>query len=122
MLSIFIFFSSIIRIISDNVLGNKYKWRNLIDEESNESLFIERCFFFPLNCFSRITFRRNLAQIFRSDRPTYVWNRYFHSFYTSEVMAHFVVEEISLNEYLATLYKYNSWDLNSVAFFSTERF
>ena len=37
-------------------------------------------------------------------------------------MAHFVVEEISLNEYLATLYKYNSWDLNSVAFFSTERF
>ena len=76
----FIFFSLIIRIISDNVLQNKHKWRNL-----NESLFIDRCFFLS-SCFSRVTFPRNLAQIFRSDRSTYLPNIFFHSFYTFEVM------------------------------------
>ena len=37
-------------------------------------------------------------------------------------MTHFVAEEKFLNKYLATLFEYNSWDLNIVAFFYAERF
>ena len=79
--------------------------------------FIDRCFFFLLTCFSLVTFPKNLAQIFRSDRSTYVRNIFFHSFYTFEVLTHSVVEEKSLHKYLATLFEYKSWDLNIVAFF-----
>ena len=79
-------------------------------------------FSFPLACFFLVTFPRNLAQIFRSDKSTCLWNIFFHSFYTFEVMTHFVVEESFLNNYLATLFGYNSWDLNTVAFFSAEHF
>ena len=52
---------------------------------------------------------------------TYVWNIFFHNFYTFEVMKHFVAEESVPNTFLATLFEYNSWDLNTVAFFSAER-
>ena len=58
----------------------------------------------------------------KSDWSTYVQNILFHSFYTFEVMRYFAVEESFLNKYLATLFEYNSWDLNTVAFFSAERF
>ena len=85
-------------------------------------MFIDRCFFFPLNCFSLVTLPKKLAQIFRSDRYTYVRNIFFHSFYTFEVMTHFVAEEKFLNKYLATLLEYNSRDLNTLAFFYAERF
>ena len=45
------------------------------------------------------------------------------SFYTFEVVTHFVAEEKFLNnKYLATLFEYNAWDLNTVAFFYAERF
>ena len=37
-------------------------------------------------------------------------------------MTHSVAEESFLNKYLATLYEYNSWDLNTVAFFSAGHF
>ena len=37
-------------------------------------------------------------------------------------MTHFVAEENFLNEYLTTLFEYNSWDLNIAAFFTAERF
>ena len=107
------FYSLINRIIRKH----KHKWLNL-----NESLFIDRCFFFPLTCFSLVTFPRNLAQIFRSDRSTYVRNILIHSFSTFEVMTHFVAEESFLNKYLTTIFEYNSWDLNIVAFFSAESF
>ena len=94
---------------------HKHKWRNLNEKESNESLFIDRCFFFPLTCFSLATFPRNLAQISKKARSTYERNIFFHSFYTFEVMIHFVAEESFLNTYLATQFEYNSWDLNTVA-------
>ena len=81
------------------------------EQESIESLFIDKCFFFPLTCFSLVTFPRNSAQIFRSDRSTYIQNIFFHSFYTVEVMTHFLAKESFLNKYLATLFRYNSWDL-----------
>ena len=87
-----------------------------------ESLFIDRYFFFSLTCFSLVAFPRNLAQIFRSGKSTYVGNIFFHSFYTFEVMTHFVAEENFLNKYLTTISECNSWDLNIVAFFSAERF
>ena len=35
-------------------------------------------------------------------------------------MTHFVAQESFLNKYLATLFEYNSWYLDSVAFFSAE--
>ena len=35
-------------------------------------------------------------------------------------MTHFVADESFLNKHLATLFGYNSWDLNIVAFFSAE--
>ena len=73
-------------------------------------------------CFSLVTFPRNLVQIFRSDRSTYSWTIFFHSFYTFEIMTHFVADESFLNKYLATLFGYNTWDLNTVAFFSVEDF
>ena len=94
---------------------HKLKWRRL-----NESLFINRCFFFPLTCFSLVTFPRNLAQIFRGDRSTYVRNFFCHNFYTFEVMTHFVAEERFLKKYLTNLFEYNSWDQNIVAFVSAE--
>ena len=87
-----------------------------------ESLFIDRYIFFSLICFSLVTFPRNLAQIFRSDKSTYVGNMFFHSFYTFEVMTHFVAEESFLNKHLTTIYESNSWDLNIAAFFSAKRF
>ena len=37
-------------------------------------------------------------------------------------MTHFVAEESFLNKYLTTIFEYNSWDLNIVAFFSAESF
>ena len=37
-------------------------------------------------------------------------------------MAHFVAEQSFHNKHLATLLGYNSWDLNTVAFFSVEGF
>ena len=40
----------------------------------------------------------------------------FHSFYTFQVVTHFVAEESFLNKYLATFFEYNFWDLNIVAF------
>ena len=83
---------------------HKHKWRNLNEKESNESLFIERCFFVPLTGFYLITFPRNLALIFRSDRSTCLRNIFFHSFHTFEVMTDLVVEERFLNNYLATLF------------------
>ena len=84
--------------------------------------FIDRCFFFPLTCFSLVTFPSNLAQIFRSDRSKYVRNIFFRSFYTFEVTTNFVAEESFLNKYLTTFFEYNSWDLNTVAFFTAGRF
>ena len=84
----------------------KHKWQNL-----NESLFIDSCFFFPLTCFSLVTFPTNLAQILGSDRSTYLRNIFFHNFYTFEVMIHFVAEESFHNNYLTTLFEYNSWNL-----------
>ena len=78
--------------------------------------------FFPLTCFSFVTFPKNLAQIFRSDRSTYMRNIFFHSFYSFEVMTHFVAAEKFLNKYMATFFEYNSWDLNTVAFFYAEHF
>ena len=88
----------------------------------NESLVIDRYFFFTLTCFSLVTFPRNLAQIFRSARSTYVRNVFFHSFYTFDVITHFIPEESFLNKHLTIRFEYNSWDLNTAAFFSTERF
>ena len=85
-------------------------------------MFIDRCFSFLLTCFSLVTFPKNLAHIFKSDRSTYVRSIFFHSFYTFEVMTHFVAEEKFLNKYLATLFEYNSWDLNTAAFFYAECF
>ena len=35
---------------------------------------------------------------------------------------HILVEESVINKYLTTFFEYNSRDLNSVVFFSTERF
>ena len=89
----------------------------LNQKKSSESLFIDRGFFIPLTCFSLVTFPRNLPQIFRSDRSTYARDIFFHSFCTFQVMTHFVAEESFLNKYLTTLFEYNSWDLNIVAFF-----
>ena len=89
----------------------------LNQKKSSESLFIDRRFFIPLTCFSLVTFPRNLLQIFRSDRSTYARDIFFHSFCTFQVMTHFVAEESFLNKYLTTLFEYNSWDLNIVAFF-----
>ena len=37
-------------------------------------------------------------------------------------MTHFVAEESFLDKYLATRFGYNSWDLNTAAFFSEEHF
>ena len=37
-------------------------------------------------------------------------------------MTYFEAEESFLNKYLITLFEYNSWDLNIVAFFSAECF
>ena len=57
----------------------------------------DSCFFFPLTCFSLVTFPKNLGKIFKSDWSTsYAQNIFFHSFYTFEVMTHFVPEEASL--------------------------
>ena len=112
------FFSLIIRIINDNLLRNIYinggTWIKVF--------FVDRCFIFPLTCFSLVTFPGNLAQIFRGNTSTYLRNIFFHSFYTFEVVTHFVAEESLLNKYLTSLFKYNSWDLNIVAFFSAECF
>ena len=83
--------------------------------------FIDRCFFLPLTYFSRVIFPRNLAQTFRSDRSTYLKNIFFYSFYTFEVMTHFVAEESFLDKYLNTLFGCNSRGLNTVAFFSVDR-
>ena len=58
---------------------------------------------FPLTFLLLITFPRNLAQIFRRGRSTYVRSIFFHSFYTFEVMAYFVAEESFLNKHLASL-------------------
>ena len=92
-------------------------------KESNESLFIYRSVFFLSPSFvSLVTFPRNLAEIFRSDRSTYVRNIFFHSFYTFEVIAHFVAEESFPIKYLTTLFEYDSWHLNIVVFFSAEHF
>ena len=110
----------IIYAIFEQDLSQDLSARN--EKESNESLFKYRCFSFPLTYFSLVTFPRNLAQIFGSDRSTYLRNIFFHSFYTFEVMTHFVAEESFLNKYLATLFRYNTWDLNTIAFFSAERF
>ena len=121
MLSLFVF-SLIICTIKEKVLRNfKYNWQEF-EKESNESLFLDRCFLFPRTWLFLVTFSRNLAQIFRRDRSTYVLNIFFHSFYTFEVMTHFAAEESFLNKYLGTLFEYNFWDLNIVAFFSAERF
>ena len=98
-------------------LKHKHIWRDL-----NESSIIDRCFSFLLTCFSLVTFPRNLAQIFISDRFKYVRNIFFLSFYTFAVMTHFVEKESFLNKYLTTLFEYNSWDLNTVASFSAECF
>ena len=95
------FFSLIIFIINDHAPRKINKWQNL-----NESLFVDRCFFFLLTCFSLVTFPRILVQIFRSDRPTYVRNILFYSFYTFEVMTHFVAEASFLYKYLTT---YSFW-------------
>ena len=63
----------------------------------NRMKFIYRLvFFLSPNVLFFITFPRNLAQIFRSDRSRYVWKIFFHNFYTFEVMTHFVAEEASL--------------------------
>ena len=78
--------------------------------------FIDRCFLFHLTCFCLVTFPRSLVQTFRSDRSTYLKNIFFHSFYTFEVMTHFVAEKTFLNKYLATLFGYNSWGLNTFKF------
>ena len=43
--------------------------------------------------FSLVTFPKNLARIFRSDRCTYVRNIFILSFYIFEVMTHFEVKE-----------------------------
>ena len=67
--------------------------------------FILEFFFFPPACFSLVTFPRNLAQIFRRDRPTYV--HLLFGFYAFEVTTYFVVEKIFLNKYLATLFEYD---------------
>ena len=80
-------------------------------------LLIDRSFFFPLTYFSLVTFPRILPQIFRSDRVTYAQVICLHSFYTFQVMTHFVAEESFLNKYLTTLCEYISLDLNIVAFF-----
>ena len=72
--------------------------------------------------FSLVTSPRNLTQVFKSYRSTYLRNILFHSFYTFEVVTHFVAQESFLNKYLATLFGYNTWDLNTLAFFSAERF
>ena len=105
-------FPLIISIINENALRNfKYKRRNLNEKKSNISLFTDTCFFFPLICFSHITFARSLAQIFRRDRYTYIRNIrniFFLSFYTFEVITHFVVEENFLNKHLGTLFEYIS--------------
>ena len=37
-------------------------------------------------------------------------------------MSHFVAEENIVNKYLTTLFEYNSWYLNIIAFFSVEQF
>ena len=50
----------------------------------------------------------------------YAWNIFFHSFYTFGVMAHFKAEENFLDKCLATLFEYDSWDQNIVAFFFCE--
>ena len=62
------------------------------EKKSNESLFIERYFFFSLPCFYFVTFPRNLVQIFRRNRSRYVRDIFFHSFYTFEVMTQFIAE------------------------------
>ena len=78
---------------------------------------MDRCFFFSLICFSLVSFQRNLAQIVKRGRSTYVQNILSHSFNAFEVMTHFVAEERFLNKSLATLFEYNSCDLNIEAFF-----
>ena len=69
-----------------------FKTLNINEKKSNDSLFIDRCFLFPLTCLSLVTFSRNLSQIFRRDRSTYVPN-ILPKFYTLEVMTHFLAEE-----------------------------
>ena len=105
-------FFLIICTISDDVLRN-------INKNGGTWMKVDRCFFFPLTCFSLVTFPRNLAQIFRSDRCTYIRNIFFIAFI---LMTYFVAEEGFLNKYLATVFQYNSWNLNMVAFFSAELF
>ena len=109
------FFALILCIINDINSGTWMKSHRM-----KSSSFIDRCFLFHLTCFCLVTFPRSLVQTFRSDRSTYWKNIFFHSFYTFEVMTHFVAEESFLNKHLATLFGYNSWDLNIVAFFSAE--
>ena len=77
-------------------------------------------FFLPLTCFFLVTFPRNLAQTFRSDRSTYLQDVFFHSFYTFEATTNFVAEESFVNKYLDTLFGYNFWGLNTVISFSAE--
>ena len=43
-----------------NININGGTWMN-DEKESNESLFMDRCLFFPLTCFSLVTFPRNLG-------------------------------------------------------------
>ena len=56
------FFYFIICIINGKVLRNISERWNLNEKESNESLFIDRCFFFPLTYLSLFTLPINLAQ------------------------------------------------------------
>ena len=93
----FLFFTLMIWIINDKVLRNFiYKWYNL-----NESLLIDRWSSLVPNllvCY----FPRNLAQILKRNRSTYVWKIVFHSFYTFKVITHFVEAEGFLDKHSAT--------------------
>ena len=73
----------IIHAIFEQDLSQDLSARN--EKESNESLFKDRCFSFPLY-FSLVTFPRNLAQIFISERFTYLRNILFHRFYERELL------------------------------------
>ena len=82
------------------------------------NVFYRQVFFLSPNCFFFVTFPRDIAQIVRRGRSTYVLNIFFHSFCTFKVMTHCAAEESFLNKYLSILFEYSSWNLNIVVCFS----
>ena len=95
----FCFFALIICIFNDNMLRIfKYKWKKL-----NGSLVIDKLSFLSPNLLVSCYFSKKFSSDSQKWRSTYLWNTFFHSFYTFEVLTHSVAEESFLNKHSAAL-------------------